>query len=436
MSASRVEDRNLPVFLRITLPLAGMNALTQAARTVMSVIGPVLAVQFALSAGELGFLSGTLFVCYCLAQLPVGLALDLYGPRRVQFCLGLVSAIGFALFALADGLAGFAVARAITGIGIAGGLIGMLKANSRWYDRHRVATMTGLGMMVGTLGSLAVTVPAQRALALVGWRGVFWALAGIAAAVALWNLLSVRERIVDPPASPRRLRDEVKVIGSIYSARLFWQLMPGAAVLSILNFSYAGLWAGPWLRDVAGIGDAARADVLLCYTLGLMAGGPLTGFATSWAQARGHHPMIVPWLCGGGLAVVQLGLLVQPASVPVIVGLWVLFAFFAAAGPAAYASVALQFPESQTGRVATAINAVTLAGVFALQIFVGWLLDLWPVTATGGWQPRGYAIASALMLALQLAAGAAAVLLRTRSTNKPADHILPVSSTLPGRSTL
>ena len=301
----------------------------------MSVIGPVLAVHFALSAGELGFLSGTLFVCYCLAQLPVGLALDLYGARRVQFCLGLVSAVGFALFALADGLAGFALARAITGIGIAGGLIGMLKANSSWYDRHRVATMTGLGLIVGTLGSLAVTVPAQRALALVGWRGVFWALAGIAAAVALWNLISVRERTVDPQAPPRRpaRRGEGDRQHLWRAALLAVDAGGGGAV----DFEFQLCW-------IVGGAVAARcrpvsamprgADVLLCYTLGLMAGGPVTGFATSWAQARGHHPMIVPWLCGGFLAVVQLGLLLQPASVPVIIGLWVLFAFFAAAGPA------------------------------------------------------------------------------------------------------
>ena len=148
------------VFLRVTLPLAGMTALTQAARTVMAVVGPVLATEFALSAGQLGLLSASLFACYCLAQLPVGLALDLYGPRRVQFCLGLVAALGFALFALSNGLAGFAIARAVTGVGIAGGLIGMLKANATWFAPQQVAAMTGLGMMVGTLGSLAVTAPA------------------------------------------------------------------------------------------------------------------------------------------------------------------------------------------------------------------------------------------------------------------------------------
>ena len=403
------------VFLRVTLPLAGMNALTQAARTVMSVVGPVLAAEFALSAGQLGLLSASLFAFYCLAQLPVGLALDLYGPRRVQFCLGLVAASGFALFALSNGLAGFAFARAVTGVGIAGGLIGMLKANATWFPPQQVATVTGLGMMVGTLGSLAVTAPAQAVLPLIGWHGVFWTLAVVSAAVALWNLLSVQDRpATDSPKQAKGLVEELRVIGAIYSARRFWQLAPGAAVLSMLNFSYAGLWAGPWLRDVAGFGDAARADTLLLYTLGLMAGGPLTGWATSWAQRHGHNRMLVPWVCGGALAVVQAGLMLHPASAGVVVALWVLFALFAAAGPAAYASVAQAFPAGLTGRVSTAINALTLAGVFLLQVSVGWVLDAWPRTPTGGWQPQGYAAASALMLTLQALAFIAAIGLRVR----------------------
>ena len=82
-------------FTRITLPLAGMHLLTQGSRSIMAVVGPVLAVEFAFSAGDLGLLSAALFASYALVQLPLGLALDLYGPRRVQFALALVAAAGF-----------------------------------------------------------------------------------------------------------------------------------------------------------------------------------------------------------------------------------------------------------------------------------------------------------------------------------------------------
>src|SRR5205085_11851816 len=105
------------LFLKVTLPLSALNLINQASRTVMAIIGPVLAVEFSLAASELGLLAACMFVSYALAQLPNGVALDVLGPRRVQAAFSLVAAAGFAGFALADGLAGFAVARLLLAIG-------------------------------------------------------------------------------------------------------------------------------------------------------------------------------------------------------------------------------------------------------------------------------------------------------------------------------
>ena len=267
---------------RITLPLACVNALTQAARTVMSTVGPVLALEYGLDAGALGTLSAALFASYCLAQLPAGMALDRWGPRRVQAALCFVAAAGFAVFAMADGLAGFVLARLLIGIGVASGLIGMLKGNSEWFAPHDVARATGFGMVVGTLGSFLTTVPAQAALPAVGWRGVIWCFAGAAALVGVWNLLSVRDR--PGTGHMRPFRADLHELGCIARAPAFLRFAPLAALLSVLNFTYLGLWAGPWLRDVAHLGPQTRAEVLLVYTLGLLAGGPLTGMAVSRAQ--------------------------------------------------------------------------------------------------------------------------------------------------------
>ena len=84
------------IFSKITLPLAALNLINQASRTVMAIIGPVLAVEFALSASELGLLAACLFAAYAVAQLPEGVALDVLGPRRVQAAFGVVAAAGFA----------------------------------------------------------------------------------------------------------------------------------------------------------------------------------------------------------------------------------------------------------------------------------------------------------------------------------------------------
>jgi len=293
---------NARTLARITLPLACVNALTQASRTIMSTIGPVLAVQYSLSASELGTFSAALFASYCLAQLPAGIALDRWGPRRVQTGLCLTAAAGFAWFAISNGPVGFVLARMLTGIGVATGLIGMLKGNSEWFARHDVARATGLGMVVGTVGSFLATVPAQAALPGIGWRGVVWCCAGASVLVAGWNFVSVRDR--GSAAVRRSPRHEWLELLQIARAPAFCRFAPLAALLSVLNFTYLGLWAGPWLRDVAHLGPEARSALLLLYTLGLLVGGPLTGSAVSLVQQRRGHPLLVPALCTAALIVV------------------------------------------------------------------------------------------------------------------------------------
>jgi len=388
------------LFVKVTLPLAALNFLNQASRTVMAIIGPVLAVEFALSASELGLLAACMFAAYAAAQLPVGVALDMLGTRRIQAGLSLVTAAGFAVFALSDGLAGFSIARVILGVGISAGLMAILKANTQWFAPAQVAGVTGLAMAVATMGSVLTTAPVEAVLPLLGWRGVFWLLAGVALAVAFWIYVSVRDK--PRPVARRALKDELAVMREILGSPLFWRYGPAAAMLSILNFAYLGLWAGPWLRDVAGYDGPARAQTLLFYTLAMTAGTLLSGQAGSRAQARGHSALLVPAICLAGLLAAQLGLALQPSGAAVL-PLWLLFAFFGAAGPTGYVAVGQMFPPEQMGRVSTAINTLTLGGAFFLQAAIGWILDLWPRTAAGGWDPRAYSAALLLSVAVQAA---------------------------------
>ena len=386
------------LFLSVTLPLATLGLINQAARTVMAIIGPVLAVEFSLSGRELGLLAASMLAAYAVAQLPDGVALDRLGPRRVQGALSLLAAAGFAVFALSDSLGGFVLARVIIGVGVSAGLIAVIKANTQWFAPAKVARVTGIAVAIGGLGSVLTTAPVQAALPSLGWRGVLWLLCGIAAAVALWIFLSVPEK----PAAAKQggLRAELSVTASVFRSPLFWRFGPAVAILSVLNFTYLGLWAGPWLRDVAGYDGQARANTLLLYTLTMMAGALSIGAASSRAQARGYSAALVPLACSAGQLAAQIGLALQPAG-PGVTILWLLFAFCAAGAAPGYVAVGQMFPAEQMGRVATAVNTLTLGGAFLLQAAIGWILDLWPRTATGGWDPAGYSAALALSVTVQ-----------------------------------
>lgn len=388
------------LFVCVTLPLAVFGLINQAARTVMAIIGPVLAVEFALSASELGLLAACMLAAYAVAQLPGGMALDRVGARNVQAALGLVTAAGFALFALAESFATLVIARAIVGVGISAGLMAIIKANAQWFAPAKVALVTGIAVSIGGLGSVLSTVPVAAALPALGWRGVLWVLCGLSAATAVWIFVSVPERRGGNAGGG--VGAELGVMGSILGSRVFWRFAPGVAMLSVLNFTYLGLWVGPWLRDVAGYDSRQSASTLLAYTVTMMVGALVVGAATSRAKSRGYPPMLVTLACTAGQVAAQIGLALQPAAPLVVGGLWMLFAFCVAGATAGYITVGQMFPPEQTARVATAINTLTLGGAFVLQAAIGWVLDFWPRTGSGGWDPRGYSAALAFSLLLQL----------------------------------
>ena len=384
--------------MRITLPLAGMNFVNQAARGMMAVVGPVLAAQYGLSASELGLLASATFASYCLMQLPVGVLLDLWGPRRVQSVLGLTAALGFAVFALSDGMVGFVIARLLIGVGICAGLMALLKAHSLWFNRAQVAGVTGIAMLIAGSAGLVVSSPLEAVLPVLGWRGAFWTLVAIVVAMSGWVWSSVRE---GPQATRRPIAIELAVVRAILIDARFWRLTPMVALMSIFSFSYQGLWAGPWLRDVAGQDSRTRATTLFAYALGAMTGSFLTGQMASRLQQRGYSAMLVPWVCTIMLLVLQAGLLLGPSNPAMVAVLWAVLPIVVASGPAGYSAIAQMFPVEQMGRVSTAINMIVLGGAFILQTIIGWILDLWPRVAGGGWDRRGYAWGMSLSLALQ-----------------------------------
>ena len=385
---------------RVTIPLSAANFMNQAARTVMAIVGPVLAIEMGLSASELGMLAAFLFAAYAAAQLPLGVALDAYGPRRVQAALMSLAALGFAIFALSPGFVGLAVGRILIGVGISAGLMAVIKAHADWFELNRRAHLTGIAMAIGAMGSVVATTPVQALLPAIGWRGIFALLGVFTLSVAVWIFFAVPDK---PRAAgvTRTLREDIRVSGQILTSRTFWRYGPAMGTLSMFNFVYLGLWAGPWLRDVAGMDGTARAGVLFVYTLAMVAGSVITGSVSSRATVKGLPPFIVPVVCLAVMVLIQIGMMFQPSNVVAVIALWAAAAVFGSAGPVAYVAIGPLFPPEQTGRVATAVNMLSLGGAFLVQAVAGWILDLWPRTASGGWDPAGYSWALALTAILQ-----------------------------------
>ncbi|HYE39339.1 MAG TPA: MFS transporter, partial [Ramlibacter sp.] len=141
------------------LPYALGHFLSTLLRNVNAVLAPQLAQAAALSPGELGLLTSAFFCAFALAQLPVGIALDRYGPRRVQSTLMLLAAFSCVLFAQADTLAGMAASRFLMGLGLGGCFMAAVKAMAAWAPPARMPSVSGYLIAAGGLGSAAATLP-------------------------------------------------------------------------------------------------------------------------------------------------------------------------------------------------------------------------------------------------------------------------------------
>ncbi|MEO7402881.1 MAG: MFS transporter, partial [Burkholderiales bacterium] len=75
------------LLLRIFLPFSLGYYLSYLYRSINAVIYRDLVQDLSLAASSLGLVTSAYFVMFALVQLPLGLALDRFGPRRVDAAL-------------------------------------------------------------------------------------------------------------------------------------------------------------------------------------------------------------------------------------------------------------------------------------------------------------------------------------------------------------
>jgi predicted MFS family arabinose efflux permease len=381
----------------VFLPFAAGYFLSYVFRTVNAVISPNLVSEFGLSAASLGLLTSVYFLAFAILQIPVGLMLDRIGPRRTNAWLLLCAGTGAVIFSMASGVAGLLLGRALIGLGVAAGLMSSIKAFTLWFPLERLPALTGRMLFVGGLGAISATVPVEAALQFVDWRGLFRILAAATFVAAALVFLTVPEKHSDRPHES--LADQFNGTIGVYASPLFWRLAFGTTLFQGINMSVQGLWAGPWLVDVAGMGRPAVAFHLLVLGIAAMCGFLFWGALAARLARRGITPMSV--LIGASAIYLLIQLLIVFGASDLALPIWIGWGFFGTSGSLAFAILSQSFPISLSGRATTALNLLVFMTAFASQWGFGAIVDHWP-SESGGYQPEGYAVAFGVFFTLQL----------------------------------
>jgi MFS family permease len=363
------DTRNL--WIRLFLPFAAGYFLSYLYRTANAVIGPVLARELSLGDNALGLLTSTYFLAFGAAQLPLGMLLDRFGPRRVEAGLLVIAAAGAAIFAISDTLGGLALGRALIGLGVSACLMASFKAFSQWFPLERQASLTGWIMAAGGLGALAASKPLELALGFASWREVALGLALTTLAVAgtLWALAPDKQG----EASGSGFSEQLAGVRHIFSSTYFWRYAPMGFWFTGGFMAVQGLWVARWMTVMEGLDGAAIAD-RLTWMSGAMLGGFLCmGFFATRLVRRGVKLDTVY----RSAMVIAIGLLMLITCLPGFAGnlLWPILGACFSLSNVSYSLVAQAFPTALSGRANTALNLLVFAGAFGLQWGIGVFVD-------------------------------------------------------------
>ena len=381
----------------IFLPLGLGYFLSFLYRSINAMIAPQLVAELSLSPSQLGFVTAVYFLTFGLVQLPLGLLLDRFGPALVQSSLLGVSAIGAVIFSMGETVGLLAFGRGMIGMGVAGALMSSFTAFALWLPTRHLPLANGCLMGFGGLGALAATKPVEWALSLTDWRGLFLVLAAITTLVALFVAVSLpRPKRI---GSPTHLRMQLKGVLTVYRDRLFWRIAPLTIDSLGAGLSIQSLWAGTWLRDVAGLEPGDVATHLSVMAIGLTIGPVLSGLAASLTRRTG---LSLNWLLGViACLFMSLQFLIILEWISISYLLWAGFGLLINAMALSYAILSQAFPAHLAGRVNTSLNMLMIGGAFTSQYLIGWIIGFWPLEVGGRYAPEAYQAGFSVMLAAQ-----------------------------------
>ncbi len=386
------------LWFKLFLPFASAYFLSYLYRTATAVIAPALSYELELGAGSLGLLTSTYFLAFAAAQLPLGMLLDRFGSRRVESGLLLIAAGGAAVFGLGHSISELALGRGLIGLGVSACLMAAFKAFSLWFPAERQASLTGWIMTSGGLGALAATAPLEAALHIVGWREIFFGLAGLTLIVAFWLFFSLPEKRESVP--PDRLSAQWSGVKLVFASAHFWRFAPLGLAVTGGFMAVQSLWSISWLMQVNDYSRTTAAEHVAAMSVAILLAYVVIGLLATELARRGIKPVML--LAGAlGLSLLALSLIITQLIDHTYL-LWIAYGTFSSFGTLAYSQAAAGFPLSISGRANTAFNLMVFVGAFGVQWGLGLIIDFLQTQGQGA--ANAHRTAFALLLGLQVSA--------------------------------
>ena len=390
--------------LRLILLVSALTSLSNFYRASNAVIAPDLMTELALSPTALGFANGAFFLALGLAQLPLGIALDRFGPRIAVTVLTAIAVLGSLLHAAALDGTGLIGARLLLGLGCSASFMSAIVLTGRWFSRERFGTVYSWITATANLGMVMASAPLAAASEAFGWRSVFYCTALLSALVGVLFFAFVRDAPAGHPIlterPPERLTEAFRGLIDVWRVPGVWPLFALFLVAYSSGFAILGLWSGPYLHDVHGLGAVERGNIVLAMAVAGIASilcyGPLDRVFNSRKKVV---------FLGGSLTITCLVLLAIVAHPPLWLAACLLVMLCGASGYSIMCQTHGRslFPENMVGRGVTTLNMAQVGGAFIMPVVTGMIVD--GMTPAGATPPESAYRLVFAFLALMLGLG-------------------------------
>jgi len=345
-------------------------------RVAPSVMSAELKEVFGLGEASFGYLAACYYYAYTPMQIPVGIMMDRFGPRRILTFACFLCAFGTYLFASTVEITLAQVGRFLVGFGSAFAYVGVLKISSIWLPSKYFAMMAGLCTAMGMLGAIGGEVSMTYLVEMVGWRETlnYSVVVGLILTLLLWLVL--RDGTQHSQDSQTESLSEVVhhqfngIKEMIYSSQMWISGLIGCLTFLPIT-GFAEIWAVSFLQSTGMSKDQAAFGSSMVF-LGFAIGGPIWGIISDLIQSR-RIPLILGSFISAGL--MALLVFFPSDSIAWMYTLLFFSAFFASVEIIIFAVSNDLSRPSVNGTAVSFINMFTMIGGALIPPIIGEILD-------------------------------------------------------------
>lgn len=340
-------------------------------RVLPSVMTLELMQDLSVGSNGVGLISVAFLVSYASVQIPAGLMIDRYGARRIMLFGMLGCIIGSFAFQAANGIILPILARVLIGICCGAAFVAPMSLVKQWLPKHMFGTAAGMIQFIGCAGAM-LSSPASTLVKTLGWRDASLTSTYLAIVLLILFFLFIKENNTNTEASEPSL-PIYEAIYAVVSNKRYWQV----ALIAMTSWSIAGGFAEAWgihyLSKLQGVSLTHATEQMFWMWIGIAVSSPLAGY---WCEHTTNKalPIIFMYV----ISALALGVLLSGSITHMYLINGLLFTAGISAGgqPVAFSLISDYSPKQTLATAVSFCNVGVIAGGFAIQPLVNYLLSL------------------------------------------------------------